>query len=351
MTIQGKFEEIKAWACHGKGEEIVPFTYIARPLGENDVEIKISHCSICGSDIHTLDSGWGQTQYPVVAGHEIVGTITATGLSVTNLKIGDRVGVGAQVGACFASDCKKCLKRSDNLCPKRVFTYNDRWFDNEKTYGGYAEAIRIQSDYAIKVPDCLPSEYAAPLMCAGATVFSPMVKHNIKSGDAVGIVGIGGLGHLALQFANKLGAEVYALSRLDSKKDECLSLGATHFVNTSNPKEISSLKGKLDYLIVTSNADNTPWDEYASFVQAEGKIILLAVPEIAIQINAGSLVMKAIALVGSAIGSTHEMKATLEFAAKHKIYPLIQEFPITQLNEGIQRVRDGKARYRVVLKN
>ncbi|KXN72071.1 GroES-like protein [Conidiobolus coronatus NRRL 28638] len=304
-----------------------------KPLGTNDVEIEISHCGICGSDLHTIDSGWGPAQYPVVAGHEIIGTITAIGPSVTNLKIGDRVGVGAQVGACLTPGCKQCLKGANNLCPQRVMTYNHRWPDNEKTYGGYAEAIRIQSDYAIKVPENLPSEYAAPLMCAGATVFSPMVRYNIKKGDAVGIVGIGGLGHLALQFANKLGAEVYALSRSDNKKEECLSLGATHFVNTLNPKEVNSLKDILDYLIVTGSADNTPWDEYASLVQAEGKIILLAIPELPVQIYAGSIVMKSITLTGSAIASIQEMKNTLEFAAKHKIYPLVQEFPMIQLNK------------------
>ncbi|MDR2993071.1 MAG: NAD(P)-dependent alcohol dehydrogenase [Bacillus cereus] len=351
MTIQGKFDEIKAWACHGKDEKVVPFTYKARPLGENDVEIEISHCGICGSDLHTMDSGWGPSQYPVVPGHEIIGTISATGSKVTNLKIGDRVGVGAQVGACLRSDCKQCPKGIDNLCSQRVLTYNDRWSDNEKTYGGYAEAVRVQSNYAIKIPEDLPSEYAAPLMCAGVTVFAPMAKYNIKKGDNVGVIGIGGLGHLALQFANKLGAEVYALSRSDNKKEECISLGATHFVNTSNPEEVNGLKDKLDYLIVTSNADNSPWDEYANFIQAEGKIILLAVPETPIKINAGSLIMKAIALTGSAIGSIHELEHTLEFAAKHKVYPLIQEFPMSQVNEGVQYVRDGKVRYRVVLKN
>jgi D-arabinose 1-dehydrogenase-like Zn-dependent alcohol dehydrogenase len=178
-----------------------------------------------------------------------------------------------------------------------------------------------------------------------------MLKHKIQPGDAVGVIGIGGLGHLALQFASKLGAEVYALSRSETKKQECLDLGATHYVNISDPEQVKNLQNKLKFLIVTNNADNAPWDQYASFIQIEGKIILLAVPETPISISAGSIVSKAISITGSLIGSIHEVQQTLDFAAKHNIRPLINEFPMTQVNEGVQYVRDGKVRYRVVLKN
>ncbi|KXN72073.1 putative mannitol dehydrogenase [Conidiobolus coronatus NRRL 28638] len=368
MTIQGKFDEIKAWACHGKDEKVVPFTYKARPLGENDVEIEISHCGICGSDLHTMDSGWGPSQYPVVPGHEIIGTITATGSRVTNLKIGDRVGVGAQVGACLRSDCKQCPKGIDNLCsqrescefcgskkdvfcPERVMTYNDKWADNEKSYGGYAEAIRLNSRLVFHIPESLPSEYAAPLMCAGVSVFAPMIRYGVQPGDAVGITGIGGLGHLALQYASKLGAEVYALSRSEDKRQEALDLGANQYVNTSDPEQIKDLKNKLKFLIVANNNANVPWDLYINFIKIEGRMIILGVPENSSNIYTGAIVRKSISISGSFVGSIHEIQQTLEFSAKHNIRPLINEFSMSQVNEGVQHVKDGKVRFRAVLKN
>ncbi|KXN72072.1 putative mannitol dehydrogenase [Conidiobolus coronatus NRRL 28638] len=360
MTIQGKFDQIKAWACPGKGEKIVPYTYKARPLGEEDVEVQISHCGICGSDIHTMDSGWGPSDYPVVTGHEIVGTVTAAGSKVSNVKVGDRVsnvkvgdrvGVGCVVSACLQDDCEFCVDKKDIFCPKRVFTYGDKWSENEKTYGGYAEAIRLKSHLAFPIPETLPSEYAAPLMCAGVTVFAPMLRHGVQPGDAVGIIGIGGLGHLALQYASKLGAEVYALSRSEAKRQEALDLGATHYVNTSDPEQVKDLQNKLKFLIVTNNTANAPWDLYTSFIKIEGRMILLGIPETPSTISTGAIVRKAISITGSLIGSIHEVQQTLDFAAKHNIKPLINEFPMSRVNEGIQHVRDGKVRYRVVLKN
>jgi D-arabinose 1-dehydrogenase-like Zn-dependent alcohol dehydrogenase len=351
MTIQGKFDQINAWACPGKGEKIAPFTYNARPLSEDDVEVQISHCGICYSDIHVINSEWGPSNYPVVTGHEIVGTVTAAGPKVSNFKVGDRVGVGCLVNACLKNSCEFCASKKDVFCPERVMTYNDKWADNEKSYGGYAEAIRLNSRLVFNIPEALPSEYAAPLMCAGVSVFAPMLRYGVQPGDTVGITGIGGLGHLALQYANKLGAEVYALSRSEEKRQECLDLGATHYVNTSDPEQVKDLKNKLKFLIVANNNANVPWDLYVNLIKIEGRMVVLGVPEASSAIYTGDIVRKSISITGSFVGSIHEIQQTLEFSAKHSIHPLINEFSMSQVNEAVQHVKDGKVRFRAVLKN
>ncbi|KAI9291342.1 GroES-like protein [Neoconidiobolus thromboides FSU 785] len=352
MSTTQQYDRITGYASHGKSEKLVKFTYDPAPLQPNDIEIKISHCGICGSDIHTLDSGWGPTNYPVIVGHEIVGEITAVGPEVKGFKVGDRVGVGAQCAACMKETCKACKVKREAHCPKIAGTYNSkRSIDGSKTYGGYAEAIRVQQDFAFHIPEGIPSDKAAPLLCAGTTVFTPMLRHGFKKGDRVGVIGIGGLGHLAIQFANKLGCEVYALSHSHSKEEDAKKMGAVHFIAYSNEEESKKIKNTLDFLIVTSNSKDAQWNLFASWMDFDGKIIVLAVPEADILISPFALIMNNVSVTGSSIGSPYEIKKMLEFAAEHKVYPWIESYPMDKCNEGVQLVRDGKVRYRVVLEN
>ncbi|OLY79489.1 putative cinnamyl alcohol dehydrogenase 9 [Smittium mucronatum] len=344
-------ESINCWASYSKKEDLKPFQYTPRPLGENDVDIKISHCGICGSDLHTMDSEWAGTNYPVVTGHEIVGTITAKGGKVSHLNVGDVVGVGAQVYACHEDTCKFCNRGFDPYCPHMVFTYNGKYEDGATSYGGYSERVLVDSHYAFKIPENIDHAEAAPLMCAGATVYCPMLTHKFKKGDRVGIVGIGGLGHLAIQFANKIGCEVTAFSRSDSKKEESMKLGAHNYVNTSDPAQLEAAKGSLDFLIVTSDSNSSNYETFGSWVDINGKIILLSLPPSELVLSPAFFIFSSVYIGGSLIGGVEVIKETLEFAAKHNIRPVIERLPMNKVNEGLNRVRDGKVRYRVVLEN
>ncbi|KAI3657451.1 hypothetical protein MP638_002263 [Amoeboaphelidium occidentale] len=343
-------KQFKAYACLKNGEPLQKWSYTPRPLGENDVEIKIEHCGICASDIHTLTSGWGPTQYPVVVGHEITGKVVAAGPKVTRCKVGDRVGVGAMVFACREPSCSECSNGRDNLCPKKVFTYNAKYSDGCIAYGGYAEAVRVPADYAFVIPDKLSLEVAAPLLCAGITVFSPLDRYRVGPGMKVGVVGIGGLGHLAIQFASKMGAHVVAVSHSASKKDECTKLGAKTFANISEKQNVQDLSGTLDLLLVTSNHKGQPWGNYLNFLKTEGTLVLLALPEEELKIMPSALIMKQVTMSGSLIGSQAGIEKMLAFAAEHDVKPWIEQCPMKEVNEAIDRVHHGKVRYRVVMK-
>ncbi|KAJ1680245.1 hypothetical protein EV182_000401 [Spiromyces aspiralis] len=347
--VEGKINPIHGWACKGKDQPLEPWQYEPRPLGPHDVEIQISHCGICGSDIHTIDSGWGATQYPVIVGHEIVGRVITKGENVAHLDIGDLVGVGAQVYACQKDDCDPCQRNLDPHCPHGVFAYNAKYSDGAPAYGGYAEAVRVDANYAIRIPDNIRPEEAAPLMCAGVTVFAPMLRKGVKKGDRVGVVGIGGLGHLALQFARALGCEVTAFSSSEDKRDECLKLGATRFINIRKAEDLAKAKRSLDYLYITSCAKSNDYNLFTEWVDFEGQICLLAAPENDLSIKPFSLLMNSVYIGGSLIGGVKYLEETLDFASKHGVRPLIEKVPMDKVNEGIQKVRDGKVRYRVVL--
>lgn len=339
--------QFKAFACKGKGEPLEEWEYMPRPLGDNDVEISISHCGICGSDIHTLDSGWGPTMYPVVVGHEIVGKITAKGSAVSNFTIGDVVGVGAQCFACL--DCSSCHAGCDQNCPQIVYTYNSKYADGSMAYGGYANAVRLSANYAFKIPVKIKPQFAAPLLCAGITTYSPLKAH-YQDGMTVGVVGIGGLGHLALQWASKAfkARKVFALSSSENKRNECLTLGATDFVHLKDESSVKAASNSVDLLLVCSSAGND-WDLLISFLACNGKIVLLAIPEEPVNFNPIPLVFKTCTLTTSKIGPRNEIIEMLQVAAETGVEPMIETLPMTQANEGVKRVRDGKARYRVVL--
>ncbi|GLD97838.1 hypothetical protein PINS_up006535 [Pythium insidiosum] len=342
---------VKALAAYKVGLEVEPFEYVARPLGPHDVEIAISHCGICGSDLHTIGGGWGSANYPVVPGHEIVGKITAAGAAVTDLQVGDRVGVGAMVFSCQdKATCESCATDKDSYCPKCVYTYNHTYADGEKTYGGYAEYVRVDANYAFKLPESLPSDVAAPLLCAGVTVYTPL-KQYVKPGYRVGVVGIGGLGHLALQFIKALGGIPVAFSQSPNKEEQARALGAEDFVVMRDPEAVKRAARSVHVLIVTADAPNQPYDAYLSVIRAGGTLIMVGVPDDQIKFTPFSLIGGNISLVGSLIGGIKDTKDMLALAAEKNVRPVIQKLPMKQANEGIQMVHQGKVRYRVVLEN
>ncbi|GLD97818.1 hypothetical protein PINS_up006515 [Pythium insidiosum] len=342
---------VKAFAAYKPGLEVQPYEYVARPLGENDVEIAISHCGICGSDLHTISGGWGEAMYPVVPGHEIVGKITAVGSKVQSLKLGDRVGVGAMVFSCQnKATCKECATDKDSYCPESVFTYNAAYADGEKSYGGYAEHVRVDANYAFKIPETIPSDVAAPLLCAGVTVYTPLKTH-VKPGDRVGVVGIGGLGHVALQFARALGGIPVAFSHSPNKEPQARELGAQDFVVMSDKAAVARASRSVEVLIVTADSKGQPYDTYMSFIRPGGTLVMVGAPDDAMSFQPFSLIGGGISLVGSLIGGIKDTKDMLALAAEKNVRPVIQKLPMTQANEGIQMVHQGKVRYRVVLEN
>ncbi|KAJ2799223.1 hypothetical protein H4R21_003627, partial [Coemansia helicoidea] len=215
--VEGKINEIHGWAAKEPGIKVEPWSYTPRPLGHNDVEIKIEYSGICSGDLHTIKGEWGPPMLPAIVGHEIVGRVITKGEAVSTLAEGDVVGVGCQSYSCLQKDCNPCSRDLDPHCPHKVFTYNDKYADGVQSQGGYSEAIRVDANYVFKLPEGLDPVAAAPLMCAGVAVFAPMLRQGVKKGDRVGVIGIGGLGHLALQYARALGAEVYAISHSPRK--------------------------------------------------------------------------------------------------------------------------------------
>ncbi|KAF9126653.1 hypothetical protein BGW39_006467 [Mortierella sp. 14UC] len=335
------------WASTGT-LPLKKFSYHPRPLGPKDVEVEISHCGICGSDVHTMTGGWGALSGPCITGHEIVGTVVAAGPQSLR-QVGDLVGIGAIVDAC--GECKSCKDGFDQLCEKSVFTYNATYQDGGKAYGGYADRVRVNSEYAHKIPSEISAAEAAPLLCAGITTYAPLKHFGAGPGKRVGVLGIGGLGHLAIQWAAAFKAdEVVAISTSDSKREEAKKLGATKFINSRNEEERKSARHSLDILLLTSNADDTNWGELIEYVANHGTLVLLALPEVpTIAVPPSSLLMRHISISGSLIGGRLITQEMLEFAAKHNVRPWIETMPMSDANGAIKHMREGRPRYRIVM--
>ncbi|KAF4303098.1 putative zinc-binding alcohol protein [Botryosphaeria dothidea] len=331
-----------------------PFT--PKPFAPTDVDIQISHCGICGSDIHTLRSGWGQTPYPCVVGHEIIGKAVRVGADVKHIKQGDRVGVGAQSASCLQPDCEMCADGNENHCPKMTTTYAAPFPDGSGlSYGGYANYNRCPSHFVIKIPEGLPSEDAAPMMCGGITVYSPLKRNGCGPGKRVGIVGLGGLGHFGVLFAKALGAEkVVVISRTGAKKKDAEAMGADGFIATDEEKDWA--KGQhansLDLIISTVSSPKMPLMGYLSLLRFRGAFIQVGAPEDTLPgLSAFPLIMKEIRVAGSAIGPPHEIEEMLQLAAERKLKPWVQPRPMKEANQAVVDFEEGKPRYRYVLVN
>lgn len=329
---------IHAWAAPEKGAALEPFEYEPAELGPHDVEIEISHCGICHSDVHLVDGDWGVGRYPMVPGHEIVGSVVAVGEAVRHLKPKDRVGVGWQRGACLV--CESCGRGEENLCVSDEATCVDH-------YGGFADRIRLDARFAFPIPDGLSSEAAAPLLCGGVTVHAPLARL-ARPSMKVGVLGVGGLGHLALQFARAMGCEVTALSSSPDKEEDARRFGAHHFVVTGQRKAMTALARTFDVIVSTVFVAQD-WKRLVSALRPNGTFCLVGVPAEPLSLPAGSLIGGQRSVTGSAIGGRPAIREMLEFAARHGVQAQTQVRPMGQAHAGLAETREGRARYRVVL--
>ncbi|KAL2829314.1 chaperonin 10-like protein [Aspergillus pseudoustus] len=323
---------------------------------EEDIDIKVTHCGICGSDLHMLRSGWGPTDYPCCVGHEIVGTVVRVGKNVTQHKLGDRVGVGAQGRSCMLSDCPDCSVNQESYCKRaNINTYGSTYPEGGKGFGGYATYHRANQHFAIQIPEGLKSEYAAPLMCGGITVYSPLKNHGCGPGKSVGIVGVGGLGHFAVLFARALGADkVVGISRREAKRAEVLKLGADSYIATEEEEDWATKHAhSLDLIVSTVSNTNMPLEQYLSLIKTNGTFVQVGAPDNGVlpPINAFTLLSAAVKVTGSAIGPPRQIKEMLEFAVEKNIVPWAQTRPLADANQAIVDMDAGKARYRYVLVN
>lgn len=309
------------------------------PLGDAQVEIAVTHCGICHSDLSMLNNEWGMSSYPFVPGHEVVGKVAAVGARVKTHKVGDTVGLGWYSASCM--HCRVCMHGDHNLCPSAEMTMIGR-------YGGFADRVRASEEWAIKLPEGLDPAKSGPLFCGGITVFNPLVQFDVRPTHKVGVVGIGGLGHMALQFLNKWGCEVFAFTSSPAKAAEARSLGAHHAVTSTDDAALGALAGKLDFLLVTVNVPLN-WNLYLNALAPRGRLHFVgAVPE-PVPVTVFNLLTGQKAISGSPLGSPATTADMLDFCARHKIAPITETYPFAKVNEALAHLAAGKARYRIVL--
>ena len=335
--------KVQAYAAHEAGGPLRPHEYEAGQLGPNEVDVRVTHGGICHTDIGIIDNEWGISRYPVVAGHEAVGVVEAVGDAVdqTVLSVGQRVGVGAIAGSCFR--CEWCVSGRTNLGPHKDDTVlrGDR--------GGFASHVRASDwRHVYPIPDAIRSEHAAPLLCAGTTVFSPLLVHNVLPTHRVAVVGIGGLGHLAIQFLAKWGCAVTAISTTPAKRADAERFGAKDFIASGEPGALQKAAGTFDFVLSTVSAD-LPWDDYLGILRPEGRLCLVGVPEQPITVSQLSLIPEAKTVVGGIVGSATQTRQMIDFAARHNIRPTVETFPATDFDHALDRVRTGRSRYRTVV--
>jgi len=337
----------KAYAAASAKTPLAPFTIERREPREHDVCIDIKYCGICHTDIHQTREEWGGSSFPMVPGHEIVGIVTAVGSKVTKFKPGDKAGVG-----CFVDSCRKCPHCHDGLeqyCDVRaIWTYNARDWEDQPTFGGYSERIVVDENYVLHVPDHLPLDASAPLLCAGITLYSPLRHWNAGPGKKVGILGLGGLGHMGVKIAHALGAEVIVLSQSLKKQGDARRLGADALYATSDEATFTKLAKHFD-LIVNTVSTGLDWGKYLGLVKVDGAMVVVGVPSEPISLQPRPLILGRRTLAGSVIGGIRETQEMLDFCGKHKIVSDIELTPIQKVNEAYDRVVKSDVRYRFVI--
>ena len=318
-----------------------------RELRPHDVLIDIQYSGICHSDIHTAFGDWGEGIFPLVPGHEIAGVVAAVGSDVTKFAVGDRVGVGCFVNSC--GECEYCLSGEEQYCTKGVVsTYNALDYDGTPTYGGYSQKIVVTEGFVVRIPDALPLDAASPLLCAGITTYSPLKHWKAGPGKKVAIVGVGGLGHMAIQYAHAMGAEVTVLSRSKDKESEALSFGADHYFATNDPATFQELAGRFDLILNTVSA-NLNVDAYLSMLRVDGTLVNVGAPAEPDKYHVFSLIMGRRSIAGSLVGGIRETQEMLDFSAEHGIAPQIEVIRADQVDEAYQRVLRSDVRYRFVI--
>ena len=334
---------VRSYAALKAGQELEPYDYDAGELKAHEVEVKVEYCGVCHSDLSVIDNEWGNAKYPLVAGHEIIGIVTELGSEAGNkgLKVGQRVGIGWTADSCQHCDC--CIAGKQVLCQ------NGSTATIVKHAGGFAESVRAGWQWVIPVPDDLNPEVAGPLLCGGITVFDPLLRHQIQGVHKVGVIGIGGLGHMAIKLTSAWGCDVTAFSSNPDKTDEILAMGAHHVVNSRDKTALRALRGQFDLIIDTVNA-SLEWASYYAALAPEGKLHVVGMVLEPIPVPASMLIGGAKAVTGSPTGSPLALRQLLRFAARTGVEPTVEVFPMSKINDAIQHLRDGKARYRVVLK-
>jgi len=337
----------RGYAATDASKPLTPFTFERREPRGDDVVIEIKYCGVCHSDIHQARNEWGNSAFPMVPGHEIVGIVTAVGSKVTKFKVGDRAGVG-----CFVDSCTTCATRDldlEHYMPGLVVTYNGVEADGKTpTQGGYSDSIVVKEGYVLSIPENLPLDAAAPLLCAGITLYSPLRHWKAGPGKKVAIVGMGGLGHMGVKLAHAMGADVTVLSQTLSKKEDGLKLGADHYYATNDPETFKALAGTFDLIICTVAAE-IDWNAYVSLLKVDGDFVLVGIPENAVPVHAFSLVPARRSISGSMIGSIKETQEMLDFCGEHGIVSEIETIRIQEINEAYERVVKSDVRYRFVI--
>ncbi|NRP69905.1 NADP-dependent alcohol dehydrogenase C 2 [Ensifer psoraleae] len=337
----------RGYAATDASKPLTPFTFERREPRDDDVVIDIKYCGVCHSDIHQARNEWGNSTFPMVPGHEIVGIVSAVGSKVTKFKVGDRAGVG-----CFVDSCTTCTTRDldlEHYLPGLVGTYNSVEADGKTpTQGGYSDHIVVKEGYVLSIPENLPLDAAAPLLCAGITLYSPLRHWKAGPGKKVAIVGMGGLGHMGVKLAHAMGAEVTVLSQSLSKKEDGLKLGADHYYATNDPETFQALAGSFDLIICTVAAE-IDWNAYLNLLKVDGDLVLVGIPENPVPVHAFSLVPARRSISGSMIGSIKETQEMLDFCSEHGIVSEIEMIRMDEINAAYERVVKSDVRYRFVI--
>ncbi len=331
---------VLGYAAKAVGQPLELFEYAPTELREYDVRVSVTHCGVCHTDIHAIDNYYGITDFPFVPGHEIVGHVSAVGPAVSELIEGDRVGIGWQGRSCM--QCEWCLKGEEQLCMDIV--PSGTWVP----YGGFSSSVVVDSRFTYPLPPAMPSQFAAVLLCAGLTVYSPLRKYGTGPTQKIAIVGVGGLGHLAIQFAHALGCEVTAISSSPEKREQALTFGADCFIDTNDQATLRQFDYAFDLLICTASGGMN-WEALLMTLKKRGILVLLGFPDVTL--NSTDLVAHEISITGSFLGNRATMREMLRFAQDQGIAPEVELMPMSQVNEAIQRVKENKARYRIVLFN
>lgn len=340
--------EAKAYAAQAATTPLAPWTFTRRSPKPHDVQIEIIYCGVCHSDLHTVRNEWGGTIYPAVPGHEIVGKVTAVGDSVTKYKVGDLAGIGCLVDSC--RECDNCKEGLEQYCSNgMVGTYNGQEKDGSGvTYGGYSSQILAHEDFVLKIPENLPLEGVAPLLCAGITTYSPLRHWKVGKGDKVGVLGLGGLGHMGVKLAVSMGAEVTMLSHSPSKAADAKRLGAHRFALTNDEDQLKDLNNYFDFILDTVSAEHD-YNKYLVMLKTSGVMVCVGAPPTPAQIPAFNLIFNRRSIAGSLIGGLPETQEMLDYCAEHNITSDVEVINIKDINEAYERMLKGDVKYRFVI--
>lgn len=336
----------KGYAAPNEHSNLAPWNFERRAVGENDVLIDILYCGVCHSDLHAIKNDWFPGIFPMVPGHEIVGKVASVGARVNSFKAGDLVGVGVMVDACL--ECENCRQHQEQFCPTGVQTYNNLGQDGLPTYGGYSNNIVVRQEFVLRISDKLPLAGVAPLLCAGITTYSPLRRWNIGKGHKLAVVGLGGLGHMAVKFGVAFGAEVTVLSTSASKREDAKALGAHNFVVTKDEAQLAAVKSSFDFILDTVSAKHDI-NLYLSLLRTNGVHICVGIPSDTFNLSPFSIVAGNKVLAGSGVGGLAQTQEMLDYCAEHQIVSDVELIDIKDISSAFERMEKGEVRYRFVI--